>query len=726
MTSISTGSKYIFNLRSYYGILFPGASYTNQVLYYIGAWVPTGAYTVSAYADYYNNVFEYNHEGNNYLFKTIYINQALSNLIAFDVTYSVTTDAIGNALQLYYKVRNIGTGPTTNPPWGDRIGVSHTFPLYYRYTTFLGNFVQTYALLPNGDYYTLTTRVPNSLFGNVYLYVQVDHTNRIAETNKLDNIYTIGPVNMPIVLPDLSISTLFVETTSSPYAGTTILLDWTVVNVGTGIASGHWIDSFYLDITPLISYYRIKLADVTISASLLPTTGTYSKSVSLRLPSNYFGSWYIGVNADNYRTLNENSRVSNNMAVLQLNILQPSTPDLRVSQVNYNFMPQQRVLKVIWNVINDGSSMIAAATWVDEIFLSTSASLGPYSYISIAQTVVSTKLLSHQQYSRIKTIVLPLTVYGAYYLLLRTDSYNTIIELNGENNNVGSTGTLYIPLPQSPRLLINFNTGYIPTTLIAGNQMLVTYSVTNIGDLPITAGSWTDGIYFSLYNTNRNLVLAQGILLKRVVNVQQLNVGQTYYVSTYISIPYGINNMLYLVLVIDITGSLGNPSSILTNVVGASVFPFLIQNGYLADLNVFLSVSVPQVSVTAGQPAVITYSVSNLGLRDAVGVWYETLYLSVDAYLDPYDTRLTTVRNLNYLSSNSAYTQNVNVFVPFGLVSGKYYLFYQVDGGNRIPENNKKNNIISNVITIAGTVSTDLAVIQVQTFPGIVHYGDCK
>jgi subtilase family serine protease len=132
------------------------------------------------------------------------------------------------------------------------------------------------------------------------------------------------------------------------------------------------------------------------------------------------------------------------------------------------------------------------------------------------------------------------------------------------------------------------------------------------------------------------------------------------------------------------------------------------------------------VSVTAGQPAVITYSVSNLGLRDAVGVWYETLYLSVDAYLDPYDTRLTTVRNLNYLSSNSAYTQNVNVFVPFGLVSGKYYLFYQVDGGNRIPENNKKNNIISNVITIAGTVSTDLAVIQVQTFPGIVHYGDCK
>lgn len=728
MTSVSTGLNYIFNLRAYYGTLYSGGSYTNQVSYYIGAWVPTGSYIVKAYADFYNNVFEYNSKGNNYLSKTLQINQALANLMPYDVMYSISSNAIGNTLQLYYKVADFGTGPTTTPPWGDRVGVSYSSSLYYSSTKILGSFVQSYPLLPNGNYYTrsLTTRVPNGIFGNVYLFVQVDYTNRIAESNKQDNIYTI-PLVMPIILPDLSVSSFTIGTSTVPmYAGTTVVFSWTVVNVGTGIAQSVWIDSFYLDSTPLVSYNRIKLADVTVAASLQPTTGYYSRSIGLRLPFNYFGGWYISVNVNNYRTLNENNMFSNNVAVLQLSIVQPPSPDLRVNLVNYNYFRQQRILTVFWNVINNGGPMVATTSWVDKIFLSASPTLGPYNSILIGQTVITAQLQSNQQYSRIKTIILPPTIYGVYYLLLQTDSYNNVMEQNGESNNVGSAGTAYLHPPLSPRLLINFNIGYLPTGLVSGNQIFVTYSVTNIGDYAITTGSWSDGIYFSQSSSDRNLVMARGMRLKRIVNVQQLNAGQTYYVSTYVNIPYGINNILYLVVVIDITSRLGNPSLLLTNVLGASSLPFLIQDGYLADLAVALPPAAVPVSVTSGQPAVITYSVSNVGLRAAVGFWYEALYLSVDAYLDPYDIRLTTVSNLNTLPINSAYTRNINIFIPFGLVSGKYYLFYQVDGGNRIPESNKINNVISKEITMTGTVSADIAVIQVQTSPGFVQHGQGK
>lgn len=729
MTSVSTGSNYIFNVKGHYGTLYPGDSYTNQISFFIRAQVPTGSYVITAFADYNNNVFEYNAEGNNYGTKYINIVQALPNLVAFDVTYSVTTNTNGNTLQLYFSVKDIGTGPATNPPWGDRVGISYLPSLYYGSTTFLGSFVQSYALVPNGGYYTrsLTKKVPNSIFGNVYLFVQVDYTNRISESNKQDNIYTIGPFAMPIVLPDLFVSSFSIDGTSSPlYAGTTVILDWTVVNVGTGIAEGVWRDSFYLGSTPLVTSNRIKLADITVAASMQPTTGYYSRSAGIRLPSNYFGSWYIAVNADNYRTLNENNRLDNNMAVLLLNILQPPTADLRVSLVNYNFMPLQRVLTVIWSVINYGNSMVNTASWVDEIFLSASPVLSPRNSVSIGQMVITARLLSNQQYTRIKTIILPPTIYGVYYLLLKTDSYNSIMELNGESNNAGSAGIAYFRPPPSPQLLINFNIGYLPTGLVAGNQVLVTYSVKNVGDYAISGGSWTDGIYFSAYSTDRYLVMSQGRLLKRVVNAQQLNVGQTYYVSTYVDVPYGVNNILYLVLVIDITGSLGNPSLILTNVVGASMLPFLIQDGYLADLSVTLPPAASSVSVTSGQPAAISYAVSNVGLRAALGIWYETLYLSIDSSLDPYDIRLGTVRNLNTLPVSSTYTQIMNIFVPFGLVSGKYYLFYQVDGGNRIVESSKVNNVISNVITIVATVSADIAVTQVQIFPTVVFFGDGK
>lgn len=222
-------------MKGHYGTIYPGGSYTNQITYYIGAYVPTGSYVITAFADYYNNVFEYNAEGNNYGTKYITITQALSNLVPFGVTYSVTTDTIGNTLQLSFNVQDVGTGPATNTPWGDRVGISYLPSLYYDYTTFLGRFVQNYVLLPNGGYYTrsLTTKVPNSIFGNVYLFVQVDYTNRVYESNKQDNIYTIGPFAMPIVLPDLSVSSFSVDSSSPPlYAGTTVVFDWTVTNVG--------------------------------------------------------------------------------------------------------------------------------------------------------------------------------------------------------------------------------------------------------------------------------------------------------------------------------------------------------------------------------------------------------------------------------------------------------------------------------------------------------------
>ena len=79
-------------------------------------------------------------------------------------------------------------------------------------------------------------------------------------------------------------------------------------------------------------------------------------------------------------------------------------------------------------------------------------------------------------------------------------------------------------------------------------------------------------------------------------------------------------------------------------------------------------------------------------------MWFEAIYFSDNALLNSFDTRLRTVQNLRFLEEGENYTQSVEVFVPFDIPSGNYYLFFEVDGMNRIAELNISNNIAQQIV----------------------------
>ena len=107
-----------------------------------------------------------------------------------------------------------------------------------------------------------------------------------------------------------------------------------------------------------------------------------------------------------------------------------------------------------------------------------------------------------------------------------------------------------------------------------------------------------------------------------------------------------------------------------------------------------------------------------------MGIWYEALYLSRDAILDPFDIRLKSVQNENNIGINGSYRQTVEVFIPFDLPSSRYYIFIQADDGNRIPELNEYNNLGHQIVSIEKAVSTDISVVTLTASPFNLNYGD--
>jgi len=78
------------------------------------------------------------------------------------------------------------------------------------------------------------------------------------------------------------------------------------------------------------------------------------------------------------------------------------------------------------------------------------------------------------------------------------------------------------------------------------------------------------------------------------------------------------------------------------------------------------------------------------------------------------------------LEVNETYNQTLEVFVPFDLSSGFYYLFFQADVGNHISELREGNNFNRQLVTLQEAISTDIAIARVAAFPTELNYGDSK
>jgi large repetitive protein len=91
----------------------------------------------------------------------------------------------------------------------------------------------------------------------------------------------------------------------------------------------------------------------------------------------------------------------------------------------------------------------------------------------------------------------------------------------------------------------------------------------------------------------------------------------------------------------------------------------------------------------------MNWTVKNVGTTAAVAPWWEYVVWSTDQNFGG-DTAIYGYQRVSNLNAGSQYYQEQTVNVP-NTAAGYYYVYFQTDGANAVPEGNENNNVIGPV-----------------------------
>ena len=121
------------------------------------------------------------------------------------------------------------------------------------------------------------------------------------------------------------------------------------------------------------------------------------------------------------------------------------------------------------------------------------------------------------------------------------------------------------------------------------------------------------------------------------------------------------------------------------------------------DLVISLDIENLRLRAYAGQPQSLFYKVTNFDPGSiSLFNWSDSVYLSIDGLLDPFDIRLVTEVQSHIMPLNSSYVGFLKFSLPFSLFETKYYLLLKVDNKEIVYDTNKINNIASVLLSIIG------------------------
>lgn len=686
----------------------PGNSYVFSVEYTVPPTVQSGEYNVTVFADVGNEVFEFRSDDNNQRTVMVTINQVLPDLTLGPSSAVVVENSTGNYLTVNISILNNGPGSPQIPSWENTITLSSS-----QTTAQLTSFLIPNIFSENRLVSSLTTRVSSSIVGSFDVYVSVDSRNQVYETDETNNYVLVERVILQERVPDLVVK--LVSTTDSATSGSVILVDWKVENIGN-LAARHQI-SWYDDITLTAeSGFKTLLSSVLISLSDdLQPQQSYERQLNVTLPSNLAGLYRLGVTTALYRTtIGDELNQANNYMETPISISTPRSPDLRPINCEYEIRSQfnTRLLVVVCTVENLGNSMDEAMNWTNRI-----------SVVTADGTPVLTKYVSGVRklsfgdtYSSSTTFVLTPDISGYFQVSIEVDSSHNVTEIGGEVNNelrISHSPVFISPSP-SPRLSVVIE----PITqkiFQSGETLSVNCFVTNTGEADLSLSTWTDSLFLfsSPDATKQQVVKYSGFLISSIINSYRLKIGASYRETFLGVLPYSVNGPMYIYVVTDVNDRLPM-SAAFSNTATYLNTTIDIQPGPLPDLEISLTGNSSTVRVQSGQVYELEFVVTNIGNASASGIWYDTVYLSQEKLIDPFDIALKTAVRPRALDKGESYTQKLPFAIPFDLPDFTYYFIVAANVRREVFESSFDNNNQYQLTEIVVLPAVDLVVKNVS------------
>jgi hypothetical protein len=604
----------------------------------------SGMYYLLVDTDSGNAVFELD-KSNNIAASpgTIQIKSAPADLVVSAANAPATALA-GSAVLVNWTVTNLGSGDTVVTSWQDNVYADAGATVNDQ-SNLLGSFTHT-GLLNPGDSYMQSQLValPIKLLGAYNLFVVTNPLHTVYESDTNNNASPALPITISLQIPgsgggggqQTEVSDLQITSVTAQFAAETrssVTVNWTVKNNGPGTTnSNYWYDDVWLSTHTTLKSGGTDIYLGTVQhTNQLAAGASYSTASTFTLPANSpAGDYYFIVATDRPVAPPNDTNNQGVDLVFETNEMNNETAagtatavsvapaaDLTVSNVT---APSTAIsgglLSVSWTVTNIGANTgkvpITDSVYLsyDQTFDTTGRALASFKYEG--------GLVSRASYTRNVTVSLPPGFAGTYYVYVVTNANNNVYELNTSNDLAYDIQPLQIILATPVDLVAG--SVLIPANAVAGQNIAITYQVTNNGGVPAN-GSWFDSLYLSPTTTWN----VSDPLVGTVSQTQNLAPGGSYTGTLTAPLPGVAPGSYYVILRTNILNS----------------YPEVTQSNNLSASLTQTAIDAP--ALTLGTPATGTLNQGQAAFYKVVVDANQTLQVS-------FTSQTTTAANELYLS----------------------------------------------------------------------------
>lgn len=334
----------------------------------------------------------------------------------------------------------------------------------------------------------MTFTVPEMYGGDKYIHIYLDRANTLKEKNTTDN-YARSSVKYKGNLPDLSTTSYSLKDTLLTSENN--VLKFTVANNGEW-NSGKSFTAVYLSADSKYDYYDQQLANLSVDNLVLGAST--EQTVTVNLPDNKAGNWYIIIYANQDNRVLELDR-NNNITAIPVVVAQSPLPDLTINTVSTDsVLTSGKPLKIKTTIGNKGSHATRSNKWSDTYYLSSSTVLNTSNDIQLGSKGHVGFLNEKADYNSEVTFTIPSGVQGNYVLFVLTDASDAIVEENENNNSKGIP--VFINGSADTPADLQVTSISAPSGIVAGDDISISYKIENIGEFT-AAANLHDVIYLS-------------------------------------------------------------------------------------------------------------------------------------------------------------------------------------------------------------------------------------
>lgn len=523
--------------------------------------------------------------------------------------------------------------------------------------------------------------------------------------------------------PDLTpspINSAGLASSSAFYSGKKIKVTATIANNGGADVNGTSITNvLYISSTPDMSDGKV-LRLTSHSMQLSVKAGeTATDEFSATIPYDWYGDTYFIVDTDVNDAVYELANTANNRGVSDLtNTLLTPGADFEPYNLNMPYRISSGMkFDVSYSVHNIGPGVPFSSIWTDKVYISSkntgldeSAKLigqftqkGSYKMVLDGYVDGSDYQYEGDNYSVTRSVNVSGLQPGTYYIYVKVDADNAVLEYDGEDNNVIMSKAVTLVDPDLAVEIVSIS----EETLSTDTKVAVAWRLKNVGTADIQNATVKDGFY-----AGSNASGANAISLGTATNTVSIVAGGEKTFRTNITIPKSstLNGMRYFFVKTNIDNAVAESNT--TNNASATIakqFVFVDDPANVQVNGTNLTVSSLQMasSATPGESLLLSYQVKNTGTLAIAQNVQQQIFISKSSSFDSSAKALSvtgSLPNLSGLQANATVQADVSIIIPQDMKGGQNYIYVVVNNDKAIAEKKYDDNQKKSPIFINGNL----------------------